>query len=558
MNHFPSTAVAQTVPARPLAHYHPDLWGDRFLNYTPPDQVTQHRNEQEANELKEGVRQNLVSVIKDPKERLVFIDAIEQLGVAYHFEEDFESILEQVYDKYHDDQDKYKDNDDLHYVSLRFRLLRQHGFYVSCDVFEKFKNEDGSFKESLTTNFEGLLNLYEAAFLRVHGEKILDEAIEFTTRHLKSMGGRLTEPLATQVNQALKLPLHKGITRLHSRYYISIYESNPSHDKTLLRFAKLDFNLLQSMHLKELAELSRWWKSLDFSRKVPFARDRIAEVYFWMLGTFYEPQYALGREIFTKLYKMTSVMDDTYDAYGLFEELELYTEAVQRWDKSCMNQLPDYMKLTYEKLLDTFHGFEQDLAKEGRSHLVAYLQDLMKAHNQAYFQEAKWCHNKYVPTYDEYMRDAAITTAGYTMMSATTFLGMGEIATEEVFKWVSQTPKPVKASCIIGRLIGDIASHKIERNRDHVASAVECYMKQYGVSEEKAVKELHMEVEGAWKDLNKEMLRPTKLPRPLMIRILNLSRVIEVFYSLGEDDYSIVSKNMQDKIQDVLLDHVQV
>lgn len=53
-----------------------------------------------------------------------------------------------------------------------------------------------------------------------------------------------------------------------------------------------------------------------------------------MLGTFYEPQYALGREIFTKLYKMTSVMDDTYDAYGLFEELEVYTEAVQGLVKS--------------------------------------------------------------------------------------------------------------------------------------------------------------------------------------------------------------------------------
>ena len=24
---------------RPLAHFHPDLWGDHFLNYTPPDEV---------------------------------------------------------------------------------------------------------------------------------------------------------------------------------------------------------------------------------------------------------------------------------------------------------------------------------------------------------------------------------------------------------------------------------------------------------------------------------------------------------------------------------------
>lgn len=83
-------------------------------------------------------------------------------------------------------------------------------------------------------------------------------------------------------------------------------------------------------------------------------------------------------------------------------------------------------------------------------------------------------------------------------------------------------------------------------------------MKQFGVTEEIALKELHNIVEDAWKDLNKEMLRPTTFPRPLMTRILNLSRVIEVFYRLGEDDYSIVSQNMQQKVQLVLIDPVVV
>ncbi|XP_056683474.1 (-)-drimenol synthase isoform X2 [Spinacia oleracea] len=426
----------------------------------------------------------------------------------------------------------------------------------SGDVFNKFKTEDGNFKESLIEDAVGILNLYEASYLRVHGENILDEAVVFTTSKLRALVDQLSDPLATQVSQALKLPLHKGVTRLLSRYYISTYEAEPMHDETLLKFAKLDFNLLQTLHLIELRDLSKWWRNLNFGTKLPFARDRIAEVYFWMLGTFYEPKYALGRQIFTKLYKMTSVMDDTYDAYGFFEELQVYTDAVQRWDKNTMNQLPDYMKLTYEALLDTFVRFEQDLANQGRSKLVPYVRELMKAQCRGYFQEAKWCQEKYVPTYDEYLNDAAITTAGYTLMSGTTFLGMGEFATTEAFEWVTQTPKPVKASCIIGRLIGDMASYKIERKRDHVASVVECYMKQFGVTEEIALKELHNIVEDAWKDLNKEMLRPTTFPRPLMTRILNLSRVIEVFYRLGEDDYSIVSQNMQQKVQLVLIDPI--
>lgn len=39
-NNFSSSNHNETQNnGRPLAHFHPDLWGDQFLNYTPPDEV---------------------------------------------------------------------------------------------------------------------------------------------------------------------------------------------------------------------------------------------------------------------------------------------------------------------------------------------------------------------------------------------------------------------------------------------------------------------------------------------------------------------------------------
>jgi len=75
------------------------------------------------------VRKKLLAATHDPKERIIYIDAIQQLGVAYHFEEEIEAILQQFYDKYSESHCVYKD--DLPYVALRFRILRQHGFFVS-------------------------------------------------------------------------------------------------------------------------------------------------------------------------------------------------------------------------------------------------------------------------------------------------------------------------------------------------------------------------------------------------------------------------------------------
>jgi hypothetical protein len=74
----------------------------------------------------------------------------------------------------------------------------------------------------------------------------------------------------------------------------------------------------------------RWWKDLNFARELPFIRDRIVECYFWIVGVYFEPEYLLARRILTKVIAMNSVIDDIYDVYGIPEELELFTEAIER------------------------------------------------------------------------------------------------------------------------------------------------------------------------------------------------------------------------------------
>ena len=76
----------------------------------------------------------------------------------------------------------------------------------------------------------------------------------------------------------------------------------------------------------------RWWKGLDFAKKLPFAQDRLVEGYFWILGVYFEPQYVRIIRIVTKIFVMTSIIDDMYDAYGTLEELELFTKAIERFD----------------------------------------------------------------------------------------------------------------------------------------------------------------------------------------------------------------------------------
>lgn len=129
-------------------------------------------------------------------------------------------------------------------------------FHLDADVFNKFKDSQGNFKDALVNDHRGMLSLYEATHLRVHGEDILEEALAFTTAHLESMVSP-GMPLAPQITHALKQPIRKGLPRLEARRYISIYEGESSCNPVLLSFAKLDFNILQKQHQKELSDIAK-------------------------------------------------------------------------------------------------------------------------------------------------------------------------------------------------------------------------------------------------------------------------------------------------------------
>ena len=88
---------------------------------------------QEVKKLKELVRKELLEVRKNPKERIEFIDAMHRLGVAYHFENDIQNYLQKLKNNFNYYLVNYY-KDDLQYVSLSFRLLRQHGFHVSSGI----------------------------------------------------------------------------------------------------------------------------------------------------------------------------------------------------------------------------------------------------------------------------------------------------------------------------------------------------------------------------------------------------------------------------------------
>ncbi|CAI0422890.1 unnamed protein product, partial [Linum tenue] len=471
-------------------------------------------------------------------DKLRLIDNVQRLGIGYHFEAEIEEALEKVHVFGDDLFINIDDNNttDLYHATLRFRLLRQQGFPVSLDGFRKLKDSEGRFKEHLASNEQGLLSLYEATHLALNGEIILDEILTFTTKTLKSILSQNTinHSFQKQIDFALRFPVWKCIPRLLTRHYIDFYLDDPSHDQTLLTFAKLDFNIVQKLQQQELYEITSWWRSLGVGTNFPYARDRVVECYFGMNVVYFEPKYRLARMILNKISLTLSLIDDTYDNYATYEELHMLTEAIERLDTKALKALPDSMKDIYRVIINTYDEIEMELEKTGSAFGAEYAKTELKRMCRSYFVEARWRTEGYVPTVEEYKTDGYITGSSLSVPTSA-LLGMGaEIATREAFEWLTNEPMVVRALGAITRLQNDIVSHELERKREHVASAVDCYMKEHASSEEEAIEFFWKEISRGWKDITAKFAKPTPVHVALIERLLNYARFFHVLYEKGD------------------------
>ncbi|XXG62969.1 hypothetical protein AAC387_Pa05g1251 [Persea americana] len=516
----------ETCVDRRSGNYQPTGWDYDFIqSLKSPYMDVSHTGRVE--ELKNYVR-GLLLDSSGPLTKVELINHLQRLGVGYLFEEEIRIVLDAIW--------KGKDieiENDLHATALRFRILRQNGFDASIDCFNSFIDEMGSFKEGLGEDTKGLLSLYEASYLAFPGETRMDEAKAFAKRHLKDRKGKIDTRFEEQVDHAFELPIQYRMLRLEARWYIDMYEKDENMDPLILVLAKLDYNILQASYQKDVQNGYRWWRQLGLVEKLPFFRDRWLECYLFSLSITYEPQYGYGREVLNKVNQMITVLDDMYDVYGTVEELELLTDAIDRWDTSAIEQLPEYMRTSFLALLNFGNDLGYDTLKDQGWDVIPCVGNLWAGLCKAYFVEAKWYHNGYTPTLEEYLNNGIFSISGPVILSHAYF-SMRLKVTKEVLDGIENTADLIRFSSTILRLCDDMGTSTDEIARGDVPKSIQCYMHEANVSEAIAREHIRGLIDETWKEMNKEYVTNHVFPRAFADAAVGLARRAECVYVNGD------------------------
>ncbi|XP_047958834.1 cineole synthase 1, chloroplastic-like [Salvia hispanica] len=536
---------------RRSGNYSPSRWDADFIQSLHSD-YKEERHMRRAGELIMQVKMMLVKET-DPIRQLELIDELQRLGLSDHFQKEFKEILNSVYreNKIHE----RKEENDLYSTALAFRLLREHGFHVAQEVLECFKNEKGEFKPNLVDDTRGLLQLYEASFLLTEGESTLELAREFAAKYLQEkLDDEIDDNLSTWIKYSLDIPIHWRIQRANASVWIDAYKKRPDMNPIVLELAMLDLNVVQAQFQDELKQDFRWWRNTSMVEKLPFARDRLVECYFWTTGIVQPRQHTDARVAVGKVNALITTIDDVYDVYGTLEELEQFTEAIRRWDISAIDQLPSYMQLCFLALDNFVNDTAYDVLKEQGFNAIPYLRKSWRDLVEAYLIEAKWYHSGHKPNLEEYLNTSWISI-GAAVILTHAFFRVTPTLTKEACDSLYGYHDIVRWSSIILRLADDLGTSVDEVNRGDVPKSIQCYMNDNNASEEEAREHVKWMIGETWKKVNEDRVAKDSLfCKDFVGCAVDLGRMAQYMYHYG-DGHGIQHPIIHQQMRDCLFHH---
>ncbi|KAF2314868.1 hypothetical protein GH714_036977 [Hevea brasiliensis] len=251
-------------------------------------------------------------------EHIWAVDRLQRLGISRYFEQELKECVDYVARYWREDGICWARNSEVHDIddtAMGFRFL-----------------DYTAMKFLLSTQaVTGMFNLHRASQVLFPGEKILEEAKEFSSSFLKEKQAAngvldkwiITKDLPGEVEYSLDVPWYANLPRVEARFYLEQYggEDDVWIGKTLyrmpyvnnneyLQLARLDYNSCQALHRVEWDNFQKWYEGCNLG-DFGISKRELLFAYFLAAASIFEPERSKERLAWAK----TTILLETIDSY---------------------------------------------------------------------------------------------------------------------------------------------------------------------------------------------------------------------------------------------------
>ncbi|KAJ4878154.1 Terpenoid synthase 28 [Raphanus sativus] len=218
-----------------------------------------------------------------------------------------------------------------------------------------------------------------------------------------------------------------------------------------------------------------------------------------------------------------------------------------------MDGVPDYLKSLVKFIFGTFQEFEREVGSElGGRYSVEATIEYFKEYIRSNLQLAKWACADHLPSFEEYLYVGGLEVA-VDLTVACILMAMENICKEEAFEWLKSRDKLLRATSTKARVPNDMFGYKDDMSRGYLTGSVNCYKKQYGVTEEEAFIKLRQLIAELDKMMNEDILKPINVPREVLKVVIDTLRALNVGYD-KDDGFTHHETHLKNHITSIYVD----
>ncbi|CAL5021384.1 unnamed protein product [Urochloa decumbens] len=406
--------------------------------------------------------------------QLCMVDIVERMGISCHFSCEISSILDRAYRSWMQNKELITDTETC---AIAFRLLRIHGYDISSDAFFDFA-EESEFKDSVQGHLNDtktLLELYKASQIR-----ILED--EWTLENIGSWSGKLLQRQVSKSRVLRSVMPQEVECALRFPFYASTVEPL-DHRRSIEHFNIISIWMQKSAYLA-----------------CPASEDILA------LATekFCSSQYLYQQKL----------------------------QCIERWDThASIGFCSDVVEILFLAVYKTNNQIGARAANVQKRRVIDHIAEVWVSVVRAFMVEAEWTRKSHVPTMEEYMPVAEVSTALGPAVTTSLYLVGPELSEEMIRGSEYNNLLRQMYTCI--RFMNDLHTNEKESSQGCINSVL---LRAMSLASIEAAKR---EIQGLLTESQRELLRLVLIeggvvPRSCRDIFWNTYKIGHRFYLQGD------------------------